>query len=74
MPLTKATAARKDRNAGLCEMQHRHFAAIATIIARLDGTMTKADRQTVAEHFAWELAATNDKFDKARFLTACGVQ
>jgi hypothetical protein len=74
MPLTKDSAARKDQRTGIAEMQHRHFATVATIIARLDGTMTTADRQTVAEHFAWELAATNPKFDKARFLTACGVQ
>lgn len=74
MPLTKNTAARKDRNAGLCEMQHRHFAAVATIINRLDGPFDQEDRICIAEHFAGELAATNDKFDKARFLTACGVK
>lgn len=28
---------------------------------------------TLARHLAVELAATNDRFDADRFLTACGV-
>lgn len=32
------------------------------------------DRGRVAEAFADELASTNPRFDRARFLRACGVE
>ena len=35
MALTKDTAHRKDLNAGIGGMQHRHFATIATIIREM---------------------------------------
>ena len=69
MSLSIETAARKDRRAGLCEMQHRHFAAIAAIIKNLHGGLSVP----VADHFANRLAATNPRFDRARFLKACGA-
>ncbi len=70
--LTKQSAHRKDLNAGLADMQHRHFATVATIIrTRLYGDLTKAQRNIVAEAFADALPATNPNFDRARFLAAC---
>lgn len=50
-------------------MQHRQFAAIAAIIARMPENM----RKLTAEIFASDLHYTNPNFDRARFLKACGV-
>ena len=78
MPLTKDTAHRKDLNAGIGEMQHRHFATIATIIREmpenLDYLFSHVDRENTAEYFAERLAQTNPRFDRRRFLLACGVE
>ncbi len=76
MPLKPAAAYRKDKCSAIGEMQHRHFATVATIINRLhlSGTMSQADAACVAEHFASELIWTNPKFDKKRFLAACGCE
>lgn len=76
MALNPSAAFAKDTRTGLSELQHRHFATIAEIIRRLhaDGTMTRADAETVAEHFAAELPPTNAKFDARRFLAACQVR
>ena len=74
MPLTTETALRKDRNTGVANMEHRHFATVAAIIADMDdGTMSRDDVRCVAEHFARKLADTNPRFDRERFLRACGV-
>ena len=71
MALTAETALRKDKTTGLnVEMQHRHFAAIAAIIESMDECDTP--RRIVADHFADELAKTNPRFDRKRFLKACG--
>lgn len=71
MALSTAAAARKDKTTGKTEMQHRHFATVAAIIASLPHG-AKIQRQ-VAEHFADELATTNGKFDRRRFLQACDL-
>jgi hypothetical protein len=72
---TKAATAKDMRNAG-SEMQHRHFATVAAIIKKLDedGSMSLGDVQLVAEHFASELAKTNPRFNRDRFMMACGVR
>ncbi len=68
MPLKPVAALAKDTRSGLGEMQHRHFATVAAIIAALpDDMLTRA----VADHFADKLAATNPRFDRKRFLAAC---
>lgn len=73
--LTKASAHRKDLTTGMADMQHRHFATIATIIrTRLYGDLTKEQRNIVAEAFADALPATNPNFDRRRFLLACGIE
>lgn len=68
--LTVATAYGKDTRSGMCPMQHRHFAAIATVI-REGGFGTHRD--TIAREFAARLRNANPAFDRERFLKACGV-
>lgn len=64
--LTNESATRKDITAGKAGMEHRHFATIATILRNIG-----ADGAT-CERWADELAPTNPRFDRARFLRACG--
>lgn len=72
--LTQQSALRKDQTTR-CEMQHRHFAEIARAIssATFHGFNHKQQR-AMADMFAHELAGTNPRFDRARFLRACGVE
>lgn len=72
MPLTERSALAKDRrNAAAADvMQHRHYAIVAGIVATLD----PASRADVARHFANQLRATNTRFNRSRFLTACNVE
>lgn len=78
--LTQASAHRKDTNAPLtAELQHRHFAFIAAVLANMKPTKTDATfklrtqewRGTV-HTFADACAGTNPRFDRRRFLLACG--
>jgi hypothetical protein len=70
MPLSDHSMLVKDRrNAKADVLQHRHFAVIAGVIAKLDPTI----RLATAKHFANELSATNPRFDRTRFLRACNV-
>lgn len=71
MALSEKAALNKDTRAGYAKMEHRHFATIAAIIQAIpDADLTFH----TADHFAKELARTNPRFDKARFLKACGVE
>jgi hypothetical protein len=56
-------------------MQRRHYELIAEVIATAPFVSVRGplDRDTLAQHFADRLAQTNPKFDRARFLRACGV-
>lgn len=67
--LPPAAAKAKDPRSGLGPLQHRHFAAIAAVVATMAG---RPSAEVATHHFATELRATNPKFDKARFLAACG--
>jgi hypothetical protein len=73
--LTPESAARKDRAQPSGDaMQHRHFATIAAIIRNRFGerqTSTEWTQDDIANAFADELARTNPRFDRARFLRAC---
>ena len=74
MALSTTAAKAKDMRTHKVEMQHRHFATIAAIIKNLDnGIGTGHDKTAIAEHFAEELSQTNPKFDKSRFIKACGM-
>ena len=68
--LTPESALRKDRTT-TAQLEHRHFAEIARIIRYM---ANRAAQEETALHFARELAGTNPRFDRARFLRACGVE
>lgn len=73
MALTEKSAHRKDVGK-IADMQHRHFATVATIIAELSrqhGAETAHTPEQIAAHFAHYLARTNARFDRARFMRAC---
>ena len=77
MPLKPDAAARKDAKGANepATLQHRHFAVIAGILANLDRDslgLTQGQHQNIAEDFADNLANTNPKFDRRRFMVACG--
>ena len=71
MPLTEKAERNKDAGK-IAELQHRHFATIATILRRLPPDCYGPEQ--VARHFAEHLGQTNPRFDDARFLRACGVE
>lgn len=80
MALTTESALRKDKRNAAGDMngslQHRHFAVIAGIIASMpDHAATlRAAKRSVAMQFADKLAGTNPRFDRTRFLKACGME
>jgi hypothetical protein len=69
MLTAKSALAKDQRNATAPVMEHRHFAVVAGIIAKIHPRM----RSEIAWHFAGELRATNPKFNQDRFLRACEV-
>jgi len=69
MALKTKAAHRKDISTGIANMEHRHFATIATIIREMQPDVYGPEQ--VAEIFADRLCATNPNFDRARFLRAC---
>ena len=76
MALKPEAAARKDKATGIAPMQHRHFASIAAILADMDGEncgVSRGQHSDICDHFARHLATSNPKFDRDRFLTACGA-
>lgn len=85
MTLTIESAARKDRTTERATFQHRHFATIADILKRRfthAPDMRRLDEHgplrwstlDICEIFADELGATNPKFDRDRFMRACGFE
>lgn len=61
----------------MAAMSRQDFELIAEVITGLfDSYGDRCDvyRNMIAEAFADELADTNPRFDRARFLKACGVQ
>ena len=69
MALTTESALRKDKRTGYATLEHRHFAKIAAILA---DTHDLANSHVICRRFATELAKTNPRFDRERFLKACG--
>lgn len=67
--LTDEAAMSKDRRSHIGEMQHRHFATVATIIREYPGEPTT--QRLMAEYFADRLDETNKAFSRVRFLAAC---
>lgn len=53
--------------------QHRHYVAIAHILADLPRRLPEADRLAIVQHVADELTGTNPNYDRDRFVwAACG--
>lgn len=72
MPLTAGNATRKDKATGAnVRLQHRHFAFIAAVIARMPGSQ---ERYEAAVTFAAALRHTNPNFDHARFMRAANAE
>lgn len=69
--LTQKSANRKDIKTGKAPMQHRHYCTVAAIIRGMTGEDFEGLRPVVARRFAEELATTNPRFDRERFLAAC---
>jgi len=79
MALTALSANAKDIRTAQhgVELQHRHFSFIAGVLAdvRPDGT-NSADLATwemTVSHFASACARSNPRFNRGRFLAACGT-
>ena len=72
MTLTCESANRKDLNTAKhgVELQHRHYSFIAAVIRDIPIAHGRAD---TAERFAQACAGSNPRFDRRRFMTACGV-
>lgn len=79
MPLKTEAAARKDKTTGRgAELQHRHFCFIADMLKNAGGFgetegVQEEQWQRIVDQFADACAQSNPKFDRARFLKACGV-
>ena len=70
--LTTESAARKDRTSGnVAKLEHRHFAFIAATIQDME--LSREAKWRMIDAFADACAATNPRFDRNRFLTACGA-
>lgn len=54
-------------------MSRQDFELIARTVKLTYGTVTKAERNEIAVQFADALAGTNPRFNRPRFLAACGV-
>lgn len=68
MPLSTSAAMQKDKTTGKSvELQHRHFAFIAAVIADIPDHGQRCD---MALHFGAALRSTNPKFDLDRFILA----
>jgi DNA-binding ferritin-like protein (Dps family) len=55
-------------------MTKKDFELIANAVKELTEDYYSRDKEITAELFARVLATTNPRFDRARFITACGVK
>jgi hypothetical protein len=78
MSLTFSSANRKDINTANrgVTLEHRHFSFIAAVVAAMpDHAPTlRTQKTSVAHAFADACRATNSKFNRSRFLAACGEE
>jgi hypothetical protein len=58
------------------ELQHRHFSFIPATIAGMPSfsATLRTQKRSVALAFADACATTNPKFDRKRFMEACGQE
>lgn len=73
--LTQASALRKDKTT-TTTLEHRHFAFIASVIASLPthAPTLRAQQRSTANAFADACEASNPRFDRSRFMRACGLE
>jgi len=55
-------------------MTRKDYVMIAQTISNMDECIDSYSLRVLAEAFAIELKEDNARFDRARFLTACGVK
>lgn len=75
--LTQSSAHRKDISTGQnADLQHRHFAFIAATIKAMPERQAEQRfvKTQCALAFADACAGTNPRFDRRRFLLACGEE
>lgn len=74
--LTQESALRKDHTNIKSSLEHRHFAFIAGVIAAMPAhaATLRAQKRSVALAFADACADSNPRFDRGRFLRACGEE
>lgn len=74
--LTQESALRKDRTNAhdASVLQHRHFAFIAGVIAAMPthAATLRTQKRSIALAFADACLGGNARFDRERFLRACG--
>ena len=56
------------------KFQRRHYEAVAAEITMLAGHLAETDRRFVAMRLAAMFADDNARFDRGRFMVACGVK
>lgn len=73
MTLSTDAATRKDKTTKT-ELQHRHFAFIAAVIASMPdhAPSLRAQKASCATAFADACQGSNPRFERARFMRACG--
>ena len=73
--LRTESALHKDRQTK-ATLEHRHFAFIAAVIAAMPNhaASLRAQKRSTALAFADAYAKTNPRFDRARFMRACGEE
>lgn len=75
MTLSIQAASRKDARVNTEGFQHRHFAAVAAILLQRAAHPSYADEAVkYVLDFADAFGRDNPRFDRARFLRACGVE
>lgn len=75
--LTNESALRKDKTTGTgVRLEHRHFAFIASVLAQSKPGTPNALLYWHADVTMWADACgrIHPRFDRARFLHACGVE
>ena len=55
-------------------MTRKDFWVIALALKKITENDSPQDRKAKAEDFAYMLVATNPRFDKDKFMSACGVE
>lgn len=63
----------KDYNGNVPQMQHRHFAFIASALKAMSPGLHNGTWRHVCRQMARELRYTNPRFNELRFLEACGM-